>query len=153
MTSRLGSMYEITSKATKRSGVFLRRNMTFAPKETKIQKRYWAGPLEYAARVWNPYQQTDIYRAEKVRSVYWYKVQKSTIGRVDAGIGNQSHVTTRIQVFLSGDLENFFVTNVFHRGPHRSSSRSNISNCFSRGSVPVFLRERIAACDSPWVGF
>ena len=39
---------------------------------------------------------------------------------------------------------------VFYRGPYEPPSRSNWtpgSNCFSRGSVPVFLRKHIATWD------
>ena len=49
----------------------------------------------------------------------------------------------------------FLVINVFHVGPYEPPSRSNWtvgSNCFSRGSVPVFLRKSIATCDFPGVG-
>ena len=33
--------------------------------------------------------------------------------------------------------------------PYGPPSRSNWTNCFSRGSVPVFLRKSIATCDFP----
>ena len=59
---------EITSKATKTLG-FLRRNLTFAPKETKAAayKTLVRPKLEYAAPVWMPYHQVDINRIEKVQ--------------------------------------------------------------------------------------
>ena len=56
------------SKATKTLG-FLRRNLTLAPKETKVAA-YQAlvrPQLEYAAPVWNPNHQTEIDRIEKVQ--------------------------------------------------------------------------------------
>ena len=50
----------ITNKATKTLG-FLRRNLTFAPKETKAAayKTLVRPKLEYAAPVWMPYHQVD----------------------------------------------------------------------------------------------
>ena len=59
---------EITSNATKTLG-FLRRNLTFAPKETKAAafKTLVRPKLEYAAPVWMPYHQVDINRIEKVQ--------------------------------------------------------------------------------------
>ena len=50
----------VTSKATKTLG-FLRRNLTLAPKETKVVA-YQAlvhPQLEYAAPIWNPHHQTE----------------------------------------------------------------------------------------------
>ena len=35
----------------------------------------------------------------------------------------------------------FLVINVFHRGWYRPPSRSNWTDCFSMGSIPVFRRE------------
>ena len=59
---------EITSKATKTLG-FLRRNLTFAPRETRdaAYKTLVRPKLEYAAPVWMPHHQIDIDRIEKVQ--------------------------------------------------------------------------------------
>ena len=58
---------EITSKATKTLGL-LRRNMAFAPRETKAAayKTLVRPKLEYAAPVWMPHHQKEIDRIEKV---------------------------------------------------------------------------------------
>ena len=49
-----------------------------------------------------------------------------------------------------GLLTRFFkVINVFHRGSYEPPFGSN---CFSRGSVSVFLRKIITACDFPGGG-
>ena len=58
----------VTSKATRTLG-FLHRNLTLAPKETKVAA-YQAlvrPQLEYVAPVWNPHHQTEIDRIEKVQ--------------------------------------------------------------------------------------
>ena len=58
----------VTSKATETLG-FLYRNLTLAPKETKVAA-YQAlvrPQLEYAAPIWNPHHQTEINRIEKVQ--------------------------------------------------------------------------------------
>ena len=51
----------VTSKATKTLG-FLRRNLTSAPKETKVvaYKALVRPQLEYAVPIWNPHHQTEI---------------------------------------------------------------------------------------------
>ena len=58
----------VTRKATKTLG-FLRRNLTLAPKETKVTayKALVRPQLEYAAPIWNPHHQTEINRTEKVQ--------------------------------------------------------------------------------------
>ena len=58
----------VTSKATKTLG-FLRRNLTLAPKETKVAayQTLVCPQLEYAAPIWNPHHQTEINRIEKVQ--------------------------------------------------------------------------------------
>ena len=55
-----------TSKATKTLG-FLRRNLTLAPKETKVSayNALIRPQLEYAAPIWNPHHPTEINRIEK----------------------------------------------------------------------------------------
>ena len=57
---------EITSKAAKTLG-FLRRNMAFAPGETKAAayKTLIRPKLDYAAPVWLPHHQKEIDRIEK----------------------------------------------------------------------------------------
>ena len=59
---------EITSKATKTLS-FLRRNMAFAPRETKAAayKTLIRPKLEYAATVWMPHHQKEIDRIENVQ--------------------------------------------------------------------------------------
>ena len=58
----------VTSKATKTLG-FLRRNLTLAPKETKVAvyKALVRPQLEYAAPIWKPHHQTEINRIKKVQ--------------------------------------------------------------------------------------
>ena len=58
----------ITCKATRTLG-FLRRNLTLAPKENKVDAyRALVHPkFEYAAPIWNPHNQTEIDRIEKVQ--------------------------------------------------------------------------------------
>ena len=58
---------EITAKATKTLG-FLRRNLAFAPRHTKevAYKTLVRPKLEYAARIWYPYHETQIGQVEKV---------------------------------------------------------------------------------------
>lgn len=58
----------ISSKANKTLG-FLRRNLAFAPRETKAMayKTLVRPQLEYASAVWNPYQQKYIDQVEKVQ--------------------------------------------------------------------------------------
>ena len=50
-----------TSKATKTLG-FLRRNLTLAPKKTKVAayKTLVRPQLKYTAPIWNPHHQTEI---------------------------------------------------------------------------------------------
>ena len=54
--------------ATKTLG-FLRRNLSLAPKETKVAayKVLVCPQLKYAAPFWNPHHQTDINRIEKLQ--------------------------------------------------------------------------------------
>ena len=56
---------EITSKATRTLG-FLRRNLTFAPRETKAAayKTLIRPQLEYAAPIWHPYVKTQAQQIE-----------------------------------------------------------------------------------------
>ena len=58
----------VTSKATKTLAI-LRRNLTVAPKEAKVAayKALVCPQLEYAAPIWNPHQQTEINRIEKIQ--------------------------------------------------------------------------------------
>ena len=58
----------VTSKAIRTLG-FLRRNLTLAPKETKIAayKALVHPQLEYAVPIWNRHHQTEIKRIEKVQ--------------------------------------------------------------------------------------
>ena len=58
----------VTRKAIKTLG-FLRRDLTLAPKETKVvaYKAFVRPQLEYAAPIWNPHHQTEINRIEKVQ--------------------------------------------------------------------------------------
>ena len=58
----------VTSKATKTLG-FLRRNLTLAPKETKVAayKALVRPQLDYAAPIWNPHHQTEINRIQNAQ--------------------------------------------------------------------------------------
>lgn len=59
---------EITSKATRTLG-FLRRNLAFAPRQTKdvAYKTLVRPQLEYASPIWHPYVKTQIQQVEKVQ--------------------------------------------------------------------------------------
>ena len=59
---------EITSKATRTLG-FLRRNLAFAPRQTKdvAYKTLVRPQLEYASPIWHPYVKTQIQEVEKVQ--------------------------------------------------------------------------------------
>ena len=59
---------EITSKATRTLG-FLRRSLTFAPRETKAAayKTLIRPQLEYAAPIWHPYVKTQAQQVERVQ--------------------------------------------------------------------------------------
>ena len=89
---------EITSKATKTLG-FLRRNLTFAPKETKAAayKTLVRPKLEYAAPVWMPYHQVDINRIEKV--------QRTAARWTCRRWRNQSHVGEMLEELQWPDLQ------------------------------------------------
>ena len=60
----------VTGKATRTLG-FLRRNLTLAPKVTKVvaYQALVRPQLEYAAPIWNPHHQTEIDRIEKVQRI------------------------------------------------------------------------------------
>ena len=60
---------------------WIRRNLTLAPKETKVAayKALARPQLEYAASIWNPHHQKEINRLEKVR-------RTAAPGPVDAGV-------------------------------------------------------------------
>ena len=89
---------EITSKATKTLG-FLRRNLTFAPKETKAAayKTLVRPKLEYAAPVWMAYHQVDINRIEKV--------QRTAARWTCRRWRNQSHVGEMLEELQWPDLQ------------------------------------------------
>ena len=74
MTSTGINTNNVTSKAIKTLG-FVRRNLTLAPKETKVAayKALVHPQLEYPAPIWNPHHQTEINRIEKVKrtAAYW----------------------------------------------------------------------------------
>ena len=65
---RINSINNVTSKPTKTLD-FLRRNLTLAPKETKIAayKALVRPQLEYAAPIWKPHCQTEINRIKTVQ--------------------------------------------------------------------------------------
>ena len=58
---------EISSKATRTLG-FLRRNLAFAPRQTKdvAYKTLVRPQLEYASPIWHPHVKTQIQQVEKV---------------------------------------------------------------------------------------
>ena len=66
-----------TSKATKTLG-FLRRNLTLAPKETKVAAYTALVPIRVCSTYMEPHHQTEINRIEKV--------QRTAAGPVDAGV-------------------------------------------------------------------
>ena len=76
--------------ATKTLG-FVRRNLTLAPKETKVaaHKALVRPQLKYAASVWNPHHQTDINRIEKV--------QRTAVCWTCRRWRNQSHVAEKLE--------------------------------------------------------
>ena len=78
-------MNNVTSIATKTLG-FLGRNLTLAPKETKVtayKALVWP-QLEYAVPIWNPHHQTEINRIENV--------QRTAVRWACRRWRNQSHV-------------------------------------------------------------
>ena len=88
----------VTSKATRTLG-FLRRNLTLAPKETKVAA-YQAlirPQLEYAAPLWNPHHQTKIDRIEKV--------QRTAARWASRRWRNQSHVGEMLEELQWPELQ------------------------------------------------
>ena len=79
---------EITSKATRTLG-FLRRNLAFAPRQTKdvAYKTLFRTQIEYASPIWHPYVKTQTQQVERVqrtaaRWTYRRWRNKSSVGNM-----------------------------------------------------------------------